>query len=167
MSRTLLAGLLALALPVLAACDSHDDDLATITALVVADADLSTLEAAVIEAELDDDLAGDGPFTVFAPTNAAFTALLDALDTDAAGLLARDDLAEILQLHVASGELEADDLSAGQTVATLNGNVTIVASGTGLGIDTDADGTADATITRTDIEASNGVVHKIDAVLLP
>ena len=167
MSRTLLAGLLALALPVLAACDSNDDDLATITALVVADADLSTLEAAVIEAELDDDLAGDGPFTVFAPTNAAFTALLDALDTDAAGLLARDDLAEILQLHVASGELEADDLSAGQTVATLNGNVTIVASGTGLGIDTDADGTADATITRTDIEASNGVVHKIDAVLLP
>ena len=167
MTRILLAGLLALALPVLAACDSTDDDLVTITTLVVADADLSTLEAAVVEADLDGTLDGAGPFTVFAPTDAAFLALLDVLDATAAELLARDDLADILRLHVASGEIEADELSDGQTVTTLNGNVTIVAEGSGFGIDTDADGQADATITVTDIEASNGVVHKIDAVLLP
>jgi uncharacterized surface protein with fasciclin (FAS1) repeats len=166
MLRPLLAALLLV--PVLAACDStDDDDLATITATVVADAQLSTLEAAVIEAGLDDDLAGPGPFTVFAPTDAAFAAALEALNLTAAELLASPNLASILQLHVASGDFEADDLSAGQAVTTLNGTVTIVAAGGGLGIDTDADGAADARIVTTDIEASNGVVHKIDAVLLP
>ena len=162
--RTLLAA--ALLVPALAACDTTEDD-PTITALVVADAELSTLEAAVLEAGLDATLDGTGPFTVFAPTNAAFAALLEALDVTAAQLLARDDLADILRYHVVSGEVESDDLSVGQTVTTLNGTFRIVAAGNGLGIDTDADGTADARITRADIEASNGVVHKIDAVLLP
>ena len=163
--RTLLAALLFV--PFVAACDSTDVELPTITATVVADAQLSTLEQAVIEADLDDDLNGDGPFTVFAPTDAAFAAALEALDITAAELLARSDLAAILQLHVASGVFEAEDLSAGQTVTTLNGEVEIVATNGGLGIDVDADGQADARIVATDIEASNGVVHKIDAVLLP
>ncbi len=154
---------------VLAGCDSTGDDL-TITQTVAADAQLSTLEAAVVEAGLADDLSGDGPFTVFAPTDAAFQALLTSLDVTAAELLARDDLADILSLHVVAGrELEADDLTVGQLVTTLNGQtLTVVAAGTGLGLDTeDFDTQANATIQTTDIEASNGVVHKISAVLLP
>lgn len=82
-------------------------------------------------------------------------------------LLDRDDLAEILQLHVAADELEADDLSVGQSVATLGGTITIVSASGGPGIDTDADGSADARITTTDVGAPNGVVHTISSVLLP
>ena len=170
-----LLSLLALTLVLpLSACDSDSDDdmnnnLSTITELVVANAQLSTLEAAVIEAELDDDLASAGPFTVFAPTDAAFGDLLDALDATPEELLARDDLGSILSYHVVSGmTVRAADISVGQTVATLGSGVfTIVAAGTGLGIDTDGDGAADARIITTDVEASNGVVHLIDAVLLP
>ena len=168
-----LLSLLALTLVFpLAACDSDgtDDGMnngSTITQLVVANAQLSTLEAAVIEAELDGTLASAGPFTVFAPTDAAFADLLAALDATPEELLARDDLADILTLHVVSGAVMAADLSVGQSVPTVNGrSVTIVSAGSGLGIDTDADGSADARIMTTDIGASNGVVHLIDAVLL-
>ncbi len=171
--KTLSLALLALALPLLTACDSTEDDVEaelTITEAVVADAQRSTLEAAVSEAGLADDRAGAGPFTVFAPTDAAFTALLGQLGATPAQLLARDDLGAILQLHVIAGaEVFAGDLEAGQTVTTLNGQtLTVVAVGSGFGLDTeDDDDEADALITATDIEASNGVVHKIDAVLLP
>lgn len=163
--------LLAVVLP-LSACDTTDDEAMSVTATVIADTQLSTLEAAVIEANLDDALADEGAtYTVFAPTDAAFAALLEELDATAAQLLARADLGAILQLHVVSGsELFADDLSVGDTVTTLNGEtLTVVSVGTnGLGLDTEDDDTeANATIVTTDIGASNGVVHKINAVLLP
>ena len=137
---------------------------------VVASSQFSTLEAAVIEAGLDDDLDSDGPFTVFAPTDDAFENLLDALNATPAQLLARDDLGAILQLHViAAAELEAADLSVGQTLTTLNGQtLTVVSANGGLGLDTEDEGSApNALITSTDIAASNGVIHTIDAVLLP
>ncbi|MEM1116802.1 MAG: fasciclin domain-containing protein, partial [Bacteroidota bacterium] len=139
---------------------------------VVDDTQLSTLEAAVIEAGLDDDLGSDGPFTVFAPTDAAFQSLLEDLDATADDLLARDDLADILRLHVVVGRtLEAGDLDPGDQITTLNGEtLTVVATagGSGLGLDTeDPDTEANATIVDTDIEASNGIVHKIGTVLLP
>ena len=167
-----------LALAALAAfwgCDSdpidEPDDRLTITQTVVADAQLSTLEAAVVEAGLDDDLAGNGPFTVFAPTDAAFQALLTALGATPEELLARDDLGDILALHVVSGAVVASgDLADGQTVQTLGGEtLTVVATADGgFGLDTDdADTEANARITSADIRASNGIVHKIDAVLLP
>ncbi len=154
-------------------CDSDPagpPDRLTITQAVAADAQLATLEAAVVEAELDDDLAGAGPFTVFAPTDAAFQALLAALGTTPEALLAREDLGDVLTLHVVSGAVAAGDLAAGQTVATLNGEtLTVVATADGgFGLDTDDDGDeADARIVATDLRASNGIVHKIDAVLLP
>lgn len=161
--------LLGLLVPALVACDSNDEDLATITATVVADAQLSTLEAAVIEAGLAATLEGPGPYTVFAPTDAAFSSALEALDLTAAELLARDDLGAILQLHVLAGEFEADDLTVGQTLTTLNGQtLTVVSASGGLGLDTEDEGTAaNAVISTADIEASNGVVHKIGSVLLP
>ena len=168
------APLLALALLApLAACDSDpvDDVAPTLTARVVADPELSTLAAAVVEADLDDDLAGPGPFTVFAPTDAAFQALLTALDATPAQLLARDDLGAILALHVVAGSaVRAGQLQAGQTIPTLNGQtLTVVATaGGGFGLDTDDPGAEpDAVIVETDVPASNGVLHKLDAVLLP
>ena len=139
----------------------------TITELVVAANDLTVLEQAVITAELDDDLAGDGPFTVFAPTDAAFTTLLGQLDLTAEELLALDNLGDILGLHVVAGSaLFAADLEDGATVTTLSGEtLTVVLDGGSVGIDFDGDDTADATVIAADIAASNGVVHKIDTVL--
>lgn len=168
--KRLALPLLALALP-LSACDSTEDELVTITATVVDDTQLSTLEAAVIEAGLDDDLAGAGPFTVFAPTDIAFGSLLEDLDVSAAELLARDDLGDILELHVVAGTFDSDDLDVGDTVTTLNGQtLTVVATtgGAGIGLDTeDEDDEANATIETVDIDASNGIVHKIGYVLIP
>ena len=154
---------LALLAPTLTACDSDDAD-ETVTELVINDRDLSTLESALVRAGLADDLEGAGPFTVFAPTDEAFERLLDDLDLTPAELLDRDDLGEILQLHVVTGvTLEADDLDEGTVLRTLNGRaVTVVDDG----IDTDGDGDADADFDDTDNEASNGIVHTIDRVLL-
>lgn len=174
MKHTALA-LLALSLPLVTACDSdgtdEDEDRPTITAAVVADADLSTLEAAVIQANLDETLANnDDDYTVFAPTNAAFAALLQTLSATQTQLLARTDLGAILQLHVVEGTLEADDLDNGETLTTLNGQRLTVRIGADnrVGLDTeDGDSAPNAFVTTADIEVSNGVVHKIDAVLMP
>jgi transforming growth factor-beta-induced protein len=133
-----------------------------IVELASANADLSILVAALTEAELVATLQGEGPFTVFAPTNAAFEALLAELEITQEELLAREDLAAILTYHVASGEVLADDLSDGQTIPTVQGEDIVVDITEGVvtlnGI---------AGVTATDIQASNGVVHLIDAVLLP
>jgi uncharacterized surface protein with fasciclin (FAS1) repeats len=136
---------------------------------VVGDDDLSTLESAVLAAGISGALSGEGPFTVFAPTNAAFDALLAELDATADELLARDDLAQILTLHAVSGAFPSSGLAVGDELTTLNGQtLTVVAAGDGLGLDTQDEGAEpNALITTTDIEASNGVLHKIDQVLLP
>ena len=121
----------------------------------------TTLEAAVIAAELADDLSGDGPFTVFAPTDAAFEALpegtVDALLADPTG-----DLANILLYHVLGAQVLSSDLQAEQTVTMLDGNdATITVADSTVTIN----GTA--TVTVADITTDNGVVHVIDAVILP
>ena len=121
----------------------------------------TTLEAAVIAAELADDLSGDGPFTVFAPTDAAFEALpegtVEALLADPTG-----DLANILLYHVLGAQVLSTDLMAEQTVTMLDGNdATITVADSTVTIN----GTA--TVTVADITTDNGVVHVIDAVILP
>ena len=133
---------------------------ATVVDIIVASPVHTTLEAAVIAAELADDLSGTGPFTVFAPTDAAFAALpagtVEALLADPTG-----DLAQILLYHVASGSVMSTDLSDGQIVTTLQGQtVTITITGGNVFVN-------DAQVIVADIEAENGVVHVIDAVLLP
>ena len=120
----------------------------------------NTLEAAVIAAELADDLSGDGPFTVFAPTDDAFDALpagtVEALLENPTG-----QLADILLHHVASGSVMSTDLSDGMMVTTLNGTELMVSiSDNGVMID-------NAMVTVANIEADNGIVHVIDAVLIP
>jgi uncharacterized surface protein with fasciclin (FAS1) repeats len=128
--------------------------------IIVNSADHDTLEAAVIAAELADDLSGPGPFTVFAPTDAAFAALpsgtIETLLTDPTGTLA-----QILLYHVVGAQALSTDLSDGQTITTLLGeDITVTIDTNGVMIN-------NAMVVVADILADNGVVHVIDAVLIP
>jgi uncharacterized surface protein with fasciclin (FAS1) repeats len=132
----------------------------TVVDIIVNSPDHEILEAAVIAAELADDLSGEGPFTVFAPTDAAFGALpaglIDTLLLDPTG-----SLADILLYHVLGADVRSTDLTDGQTAMTLEGSDIIVSiSGDTVMIN-------DAMVTVADIVADNGVVHVIDAVLTP
>ncbi|MFM7087990.1 MAG: fasciclin domain-containing protein [Candidatus Paceibacterota bacterium] len=119
----------------------------------------STLVAAVSAAELDGTLSGEGPFTVFAPTDEAFAKLpagvLDAL------LLPENKatLIEILTYHVIAGKILAADVTSGE-VATVEGRSVTLATENGVTIN-------GANVVATDVPASNGVIHVIDAVILP
>ncbi len=132
----------------------------TVADVIVESENHQTLEAALLAAELVDTLQGAGPFTVFAPTDAAFDALpegtLDELLADPTG-----DLTKILLYHVVADSAVSADLSDGQIIETLLGqNVTVTISDDGVFIN-------DAQVTTADIEAENGVVHVIDVVLMP
>nr|MDJ0842094.1 fasciclin domain-containing protein [Acidobacteriota bacterium] len=119
----------------------------------------NTLVAAIQAAGLEDALRGDGPFTVFAPTDDAFAALPDG--TLEALLADPEGLAEILLYHVVGDALTAADVLSRNQVATLQGTrAAITSTDAGAFID-------DARITATDITASNGIIHVIDAVILP
>jgi len=140
---------------------------ASITDIVVNSEIHETLEAAVIAAGLDGTFDMDGPFTLFAPTDAAFDALPDGLLDD---LLADPDglLTQVLQHHAVSGIAYSTDLSDGQTIETLLGDEITVGIDDGDGTVTiTSSGGAVAEVTVADVVASNGVVHIIDAVLAP
>jgi len=145
------------------ACEDVDpiQQTTTVVDIIVGSDDHNTLEAAVIAAELADDLSGDGPFTVFAPTDDSFDALpagtVESLLEDPTG-----DLANILLHHVYLGSAMSTDLSDGMMIPTL--------LGTDLTVSIDMDGTVmidNAMVTVANIEADNGVVHVINAVLMP
>ena len=128
--------------------------------VIVNSADHTTLETAVVAAGLADDLTAAGPFTVFAPTDAAFAALpagtLNALLVNPTG-----DLANILLYHVANGSVKSTDLTNGQEIMTLQGKkVKVMINGDGVFIN-------NAKVTVADIMADNGLVHVINAVLIP
>ena len=139
------------------------DDLSqkNVVQVAIGSKDHSTLVTAVKAADLVDALSNAGPFTVFAPTNAAFDKL-PAGTVD--GLLKpekKDDLADILQYHVSLGVYKADDLKDGQVLGEVNGgNITITKKDGKIMIN----GTATLVASVT---ASNGIVHVIDGVLLP
>lgn len=169
LSLTVVVGLLA----VVAACGDDDstttttvaatteapDEVGDIVAVASGAGSFSTLVAAVQAAGLVDTLQGDGPFTVFAPTDDAFAELpagvLDAL------LLPenKDVLVKILTYHVVAGKVMAADVMAGD-VATVEGQT--IALGTDGGVTVNG-----ANVVTADVEASNGVIHVIDAVILP
>lgn len=122
---------------------------------------LSTLVAAVQAAGLVETLSGDGPFTVFAPTNEAFEALPEGTLESLLQPENRDQLVQILTYHVVAGEVMSTDLSDGMMAETVEGSQISISI---------ADGTVsinDATVIAADVEASNGVVHVIDSVILP
>jgi len=132
----------------------------SIVDIVVNSPDHNTLEAAVIAAELADDLSGDGPFTVFAPTDAAFAAIdaatLNTLLADPTG-----DLATILLNHVVAGFAGTSNVSDGTAIGNLIGqNLEFGINGSTVTIN-------GVNVSVLDIRADNGVVHVIDAVLLP
>lgn len=154
--RTFIATTATLALTASAAfADGHSKD---IVDTAVDAGTFTTLVAAVEAAGLVDTLKGDGPFTVFAPTDEAFAALHEGT---VEGLLADPEaLAAILTYHVVSGKVMSADLSDGMTATTVNGaDITIMTEG-GVMVN-------DANVVTADIEASNGVIHVIDAVILP
>ncbi|MGI9608301.1 MAG: fasciclin domain-containing protein [Acidimicrobiales bacterium] len=136
---------------------------ATVVDIAASSDDFSTLVAAVTEAQLAGTLQGDGPFTVFAPTNAAFADALAALDLTAEELLASPELEGILTYHVVAGEVDAAAAiaAAGTEVPTVNGDTIEVSVVDGNVM---IDG---ATVTTADLRAGNGIVHVIDSVILP
>tara|TARA_R110002020_G_scaffold178167_1_gene370995 strand:- start:1550 stop:2170 length:621 start_codon:yes stop_codon:yes gene_type:complete len=135
--------------------------------------DFSTLEKAVQAAGLEETLQGEGPFTIFAPTNDAFNQLPEGTVDDLLLPENKEKLGNILKYHVVSGEFKADDVVKaiknnndkfgintiqGETLsATLDGNDVIL---------TDSSGNKSKVVMK-DVEASNGVIHAIDAVLMP
>ena len=154
----------------LLACGSSDDDNESmdIVEIAIEDGRFETLVAALQAAGLDDDLAGEGPFTVFAPTDDAFNLLPPGtVET----LLEPGNLAvliDLLQFHVYDGELTAGEVIdlAGTAITMLNGldlRIDFISGQVILSLD----GNREAVITQTNIEASNGIIHVIDAVLDP
>jgi len=126
--------------------------------------DFSILVEAVVAANLQGTLSGTGPFTVFAPTNAAFAALLTELGITKDALLADTALlTKVLTYHVVNGRVLKADVPVGTPIATVQGG-TFTVDGT-LAI-TDENGRK-ANITATDVLTSNGVIHVIDKVILP
>lgn len=120
----------------------------------------TTLVAAVEAAGLVETLKGAGPFTVFAPTDAAFAALPAGTVEDLLKPENKDKLIAILTYHVVPGKVMSTDLSEGLKAATVQGGeVTITLEG-GAKVN-------GAVISTADIEASNGVIHVIDSVILP
>jgi uncharacterized surface protein with fasciclin (FAS1) repeats len=129
-----------------------------IVGVAAANPDFSTLVTAVKAAGLVETLSGKGPFTVFAPTNAAFDKLppgtVDALLKDPVKLKA------ILTYHVVAGNVMAKDVKPGATKTVNGASMMISAKDGGVMVD-------GAKVTATDVKASNGVIHVIDTVILP
>ena len=120
----------------------------------------TTLVAAVETAGLVETLSGEGPFTVFAPTDDAFAALPEGTVESLLLEENRDQLVSILTYHVVPGAVMSTDLSDGMTATTVQGSDITIDLDNGVMVN-------NATVTAADIEASNGVIHVIDTVLMP
>jgi transforming growth factor-beta-induced protein len=131
----------------------------TVVNIALANENFTTLVQAVVKAGLVDALSADGPFTVFAPTNAAFDALFAQLGISGIDDLTAEQLVPILTYHVVPGNVVSTELSSGE-VGTLNGQNLSVDLSAGVKIN-------ESEVIAADIQGSNGVVHVIDQVLLP
>ncbi|GIV58566.1 MAG: hypothetical protein KatS3mg042_1479 [Rhodothermaceae bacterium] len=161
---TSLFTLTLMALFVATGCDAQDPETPMVEKDIVqvaTEGGFNTLVAAVQAAGLVETLQGEGPFTVFAPTDEAFAKLPEGTVESLLKPENRDQLVAILTYHVVPGAVRAADVvnltsaktvqGASLTIKVMDGKVMI----------------NDATVTATDIEASNGVIHVIDTVLLP
>jgi uncharacterized surface protein with fasciclin (FAS1) repeats len=155
--RTFLALTAATAFAMPAFADNHGKD---IVDTAVAAGSFTTLVAAVEAAGLVETLKGEGPFTVFAPTDAAFAALPAGTVEDLLKPENKEKLVAVLTYHVVPGKVMSTDLSEGLKAATVQGGeVTITLEG-GPKVN-------GAVISGPDVAASNGVIHVIDSVILP
>ncbi len=130
----------------------------TIVEIAQTDGRFDTLVAALEAADLAETLQGDGPFTVFAPTDDAFAALPDG--TVEALLNDIPALTDILLYHVVAGQVPSSDVAGLSSAETLLGQPVVVSTADGVRIN-------DAQVVLADVEASNGVIHVVDTVLLP
>lgn len=158
-STALRAAALAAPMALFAALPAKAADIVDTAA---ANADFETLVAAVKAADLVATLKGEGPFTVFAPTDAAFEALPAGTLDSLLQAENKDDLTGILTYHVVPGKIMSSDIAMGETmVETVNGKqIKVMKSADGVMVD-------GAKVTAADIAADNGVIHVIDAVVLP
>lgn len=132
----------------------------TIVDIAVNNDSFQTLTAALKAAGLVETLAGEGPFTVFAPTDEAFAALPEGTLEELLKPENQDQLIKILTYHVVSGTVKSGDLSSGE-VASVEGRA--------IDVKVESDGIMvnNASVVQADIEASNGIIHVIDRVILP
>jgi len=148
--------------------DEEMEEGSTIVDIALADPQFSTLVTALTEAGLVETLQGEGPFTVFAPTNAAFENLPEGV---LAALIANPEaLTEVLLYHVAEGIAKSSDFDKGKNeVEMLNEDeVKVVLTGSGkIKVIDEDDNSPTADVILGDVEASNGVIHVIDEVLIP
>lgn len=153
----LMAGVAALALAACAPMDDGDD----IVDIAASNDDFSTLVAAVTAADLVDTLKSDGPFTVFAPTNAAFAALPEGTVETLLLPENKDQLVKVLTYHVVPGAVTSDQLAGKRlSVDTVQGQSVHINATNGVHVNK-------SRVTTADIIATNGVIHVIDKVLLP
>lgn len=138
----------------------EEPEMKNIVELAEATESLSTLVSAVVAGDLVDTLISPGPFTVFAPTNAAFAALPEGTIDSLMKPENKDTLVDILTYHVVGAAALSTDLSDGQEIVTVEGKSVVVSLGAGVMIN-------NANVVIPDVIASNGVVHVIDAVLIP
>jgi uncharacterized surface protein with fasciclin (FAS1) repeats len=133
----------------------------TITELAVSSKSLSTLVAALKAADLVDTLSGEGPFTVFAPTNAAFAKIPKATLAKLLKPENKEQLKKILTYHVVPGKITSKMLKPSQQVETVEGSKITVKVRRGSVM------VNNATVLKADVAASNGVIHSIDTVIMP
>ena len=140
---------------------AHHEDKADIVDTAVAAGSFTTLVTAVQAADLVDTLKGEGPFTMFAPTDEAFAKLPENAVEDLLKPENKEQLVSVLTYHVVPGKIMAADAMKADSATTVQG--------ADLAIST-ADGKVminDATVVQADVKASNGVIHVIDTVLMP
>ncbi|WP_420396705.1 fasciclin domain-containing protein [Nioella sp.] len=155
--RTFLGTAAAVMLSTAAFADGHSMD---IVDTAVGAGSFNTLVAAVQAAGLEDTLRGDGPFTVFAPTDEAFAALPEGTVESLLMEENLDQLVAILTYHVVAGAVMSGDLSDGMMATTVQGGEIEIGTMDGVTVN-------GANVVAADIEASNGVIHVIDAVIMP
>ena len=160
--KALFAAAFAFLLAAPALADHHKDyKKKDVVDTAVAAGSFNTLVAAVQAAGLEDTLRGDGPFTVFAPTDEAFAALPEGTIESLLKPENKDKLVAILTYHVVGGKYLAGDLAGKKLdVTTVNGAKVAVNGANGVMVD-------NATVIKADIKTSNGVIHVVDSVLLP
>jgi uncharacterized surface protein with fasciclin (FAS1) repeats len=167
MLKWIRLSLAALATSFVAACGGGDDPPFTIADVTATDARFSTLNQALVNTGLQSTLLGSGSFTVFAPTNEAFSALATELGLTSAQLLAdRPLLTSVLQYHVLNTRVPQASVPLGRAITPLAGGVFKIESVSGGLVVTDGRNRT-SRITQTDVSATNGVIHVVDRVLLP
>lgn len=163
LSSAIALGVVSLPAPAQIASDAPIPQVAqamkNIVDLAAGNNDYSTLVSALKAADLDDDLAGEGPFTVFAPTNEAFNNLPDGTLDFLLKPENKDLLADILKYHVVPNRVGSDDLKTGP-LDTMNGGLAVRRLPDRVVIN-------DGSVTEPDMSASNGVIHGINRVMIP